>query len=95
MKSMIIGISGLLLLAGCSDNQPTPSIPVVDVNRTVVVDTNKTVVPKKKSYKRKQKVVTTKYNSKKKSVKVPPLPTPEVDIDMDSIVDKATNDIVT
>ncbi len=104
MKSMIIGVSGLLLLAGCSGNQPTPVIPVADANKTVIVDANKSIVPKNKSYKRnnkttKTKTKTTKNVSKngkpKKNVKVPPLPTPEVDIDMDSIIDQATDEIVT
>ena len=101
MKSIIIGVSGPLLLEGCSGNQPTPSIPVADTdtNKTVIVDANKSIVPKNKSYKKKKKKqkkkVVSNNHKPKKNVKVPPLPIPEVDIDMDSIIDQATDDIVT
>jgi len=86
MKSIIMGLTALLLLAGCGGVEPTPTMPVADVNKTVVVDVNKTIV------KKKRKVVIAK--PPKKNVKVPPLPTPEVEIDMDSIVDQATSEVV-
>jgi len=95
MKSIIIGVLGLLLLAGCSSNQPTPAMPVVsDANKTVsVVDANKS--SEKKIIKVKKTKVVTNTHKPKKNVKVPPLPTPEVDVDMDSIVDQAADDIIT
>jgi ABC-type uncharacterized transport system auxiliary subunit len=90
MKSIIIGLTALLLLAGCGgDIEPIPTIPTVDVNKTVVTDVNKTIVKKKKVVVKKQPKATTKKN-----VYVPPLPTPEVEIDMDSIIDQATDEVV-
>ncbi|MBL0721254.1 MAG: hypothetical protein JJV88_01595 [Sulfurovum sp.] len=101
MKFIGIGILGLLLLTGCSVDQPTPpSVPIVDLNRTVVAKTKRTT-PSKKYYKKKKskkKSVSSKKkvvhrNKNKRKVKVPPLPTPEVAIDMDSIIDQATSEI--
>ena len=90
MKSIIMGLTALLLLAGCGGGlEPSPTIPTVDVNKTVAPDVNKTVIKKKK----KVHVAKTK-KAPKKNVKVPPLPTPEVEIDMDSIIDQATNEVV-
>lgn len=84
MKSIIIGLSALLLLIGCGKDQPKPNLQVVDVNKSV--DKNVTLAPKKI----RKKIV----KAPKKNVKVPPLPTPEVEIDMDSIVEQATSEVI-
>jgi len=90
MKSIAISLVGLLILAGCSTTQPKPAVVVVDINKTVVTDANKTVPPKKKS----KKVAVSQPKKPKNNVKVPPLPTPEVEIDMDSIIDQATDEVI-
>jgi len=92
MKSIAISLVGLLILAGCGVTQPKPAVVVVDINKTVVTDANKTVPPKKK--KRKKKVAVSQPKKPKNNVKVPPLPTPEVEIDMDSIIDQATDEVI-
>ena len=84
MKSIIIGLSALLLFIGCGKDQPKPNLQVVDVNKSV--DKNVTLAPKKI----RKKIV----KAPKKNVKVPPLPTPEVEIDMDSIVEQATSEVI-
>ena len=90
MKSIIMGLTALLLLAGCGGGiEPSPIIPSVDVNKTVAPDVNKTIVKKKKVVRKKQPKAPTK------NVYIPPLPTPEVEIDMDSIIDQATSEVVT
>ena len=90
MKSIAISLVGLLILAGCGATQPKPAVVVVDINKTVVTDANKTVPPKKKS----KRVSVNQPKKPKKNVKVPPLPTPEVEIDMDSIIDQATDEVI-
>jgi len=52
--------------------------------QVIVKEVNATVVPEKK-------VV---VQAPKKNRKVPPLPTPEVEIDIDSMVDQATDEVI-
>jgi PBP1b-binding outer membrane lipoprotein LpoB len=53
--------------------------------QVVVKEVNATVVPEKK-------VVV--QAAPRKNRKVPPLPTPEVEIDIDSMVDQATDEVI-
>ncbi|MEA3417917.1 MAG: membrane lipoprotein lipid attachment site-containing protein [Campylobacterota bacterium] len=72
MKHIVLGISALLMLAGCSSKQ------------VVVQPVEKKVEEKK--------VVNPVASS---NSKVPPLPVPEVDVDMDSAVERATQEVLT
>lgn len=76
MKIILMGISALLLLAGCSNNQP--------VVQPVVQPADKEVANKEPAK--------TASNS---NAKVPPLPVPEVDVNMDSAVEQATREVMT
>ena len=84
MRLMIIGLSAIFLLIGCGRTQP--KFRVVEVNQSVdanrSLDRNATIKPKRVA------------KAPKKNRKVPPLPTPEVEIDMDSLVDQATSEVV-
>ncbi len=84
MRLIIIGLSAIFLLIGCGRTQP--QLKVVDVNKSLdtnrSVDRNSTIKPRRVA------------KAPKKNRKVPPLPTPEVEIDMDSLVDQATSEVI-
>ena len=71
-----MGVSVLLMLVGCSNNQPVVQ-PVVQ--------------PADKEAANKGPAETASNTN----AKVPPLPVPEVDVNMDSAVEQATQEVMT
>ncbi|MEA3419575.1 MAG: membrane lipoprotein lipid attachment site-containing protein, partial [Campylobacterota bacterium] len=75
MKIIIFGILALLMLAGCSSNQPV-------------------VQPIEKKAEKKKTIKRTPASKPRENGKIPPLPEPEADVDMDSIVEQATKEVM-